>query len=131
MLHWIRKKLKPVARGTLAMVASLWFVAAAAPCVMAQPQHMDQASVHCPDHEGMVASDMNDCGPVTALNCTLPDTASPIAAALDQVAATPVLLTLLPVSTYLPPSAQHPRYDFFSPDIPTPPLRIRYLTLLI
>ena len=131
MLRWIRRKLKPLARGTLATVALLWFVAGVAPCVMAQPHHMDHASMHCPNHQGMAPSDVNDCGPVTALNCKLPVTGSPITAALDHVAAAPVLLALLPVSIYLPPTAQHPRYDFFSPDIPAPPLHIRNLTLLL
>ena len=73
----------------------------------------------------------NDCGPVVSLNCKLPDINSPLAAALGDFAATPVLLTTLPVSMILPQTRQHPQNDFFTPDFPAPPLHIQHLTLIL
>ena len=131
MLRWFRKKLKPFGRGVLAALASLWLVAATAPCVMAQPHAMDHASSHCPMQKGAMSMDASDCGPVTAVNCQLPDVNTPLATALDHAAATPVLLTVLPVSVILPDNGQQPRQIYLTPDIPAPPLHIRHLTLIL
>jgi len=131
MLHWSRRKLKPTARALLASIAALWLVAWAAPCVMAQPQPMNHASVHCPMHDGVMNMDAGDCGPVTAVSCQLPDLQSPLAAALGDLTVTPVLLTVLPVVVALPDNSITPRHDFFSPDIPAPPLHIQHLTLIL
>ena len=132
MLRWFRRKLKPIARGLLATGASLWLVAAAAPCVMAQPHRMDQASMHCPMPRDTVQTGTNnDCGPVVSVNCKLPDINSPLAATVVDFTATPVLLTMLPVPIILPQTRQHPQNDFFTPDIPAPPLHIQHLTLIL
>ena len=131
-MHWFRKNRKSIARGLLAVAVSLWVVAAAAPCVMAQPRPADPA-VPCPMSKGMATdmTDMKDCGTVMAVNCQLPDLNTPLAAALGNLAATPVLLMTLPVLTILPQSRQHPQNDFFTPDIPAPPLHIQHLTLIL
>ena len=131
MMHWFRRKLKPIARTLLASLASLWLVAGAAPCIMAQPHHMNHASVHCPMHDGGMNMNADDCGPVTAVSCQLPDLQSPLAAALSDMAVTPALLTVLPIVVALPDNSISPRHDFFKPDIPAPPLHIRHLTLIL
>ncbi|MHB8455753.1 MAG: hypothetical protein ACYDDO_13915 [Acidiferrobacterales bacterium] len=132
MLHWFRRKLKPVARGLLATVASLWVVIAVAPCAMAAPSHeMDHAAIPCPFNTGMAHMSANDCHTVTVMNCKLPNINSPITTALEHTVATPALLARLPVSMVLPDTAQHPRRDFLTPDVPAPPLHILHLTLII
>ena len=135
MMCWFRRKLKPIARGLVATLASLWLVAGAAPCVMAQAHHMDHASIHLPMHDGVgvVHTDVDDCGPVTAVSCQLPDLQSPLATALGDLIVPPAVLTVLPpaMTIAIPADTAPPRHDFFSPDIPAPPLRIQYLTLLI
>jgi len=131
MLRWFHKKLKPIARGLLATIASLWLVAGAAPCVMAQSQPMNHASVHCPMHDGVMNMVADDCGTVTAVNCQMPDINSPATVAFGDMTVTPVLLTVLPVVVAVPDNSIPLRHDFFRPDIPAPPLHIQYLTLLI
>ena len=131
MMHWFRRKLKPIARGLLSTLAALWLIAGAAPCVMAQTQPMNHASVHCPMHDGGMNLDADDCGPVTAVSCQMPDLQSPLAAALGDMAVTPVLLTVLPVHIALPDDRVFLRHDFFAPDIPAPPLHIQHLTLIL
>ena len=131
MTYWFRRKLKPIARGLLSTLAALWLIAGTAPCVMAQTQPMNHASVHCPMHDGGMNMDADDCGPVTAVSCQLPDLQSPLAAAMGDMAVTAVLLTVLPVVVALPDSSISPRHDFFSPDIPAPPLHIQHLTLIL
>ncbi len=134
MLHWFRTELKTLARGTLALAGMLWLIAAGAPCVMAQTSDPDPVPNHCPEHAkhnviGHAA--MPECGPVTAINCQLPDTGTPLAAGFGDFAMTPVLLITLPVPVILSDNGQPPRPDFFAPDIHAPPLHIRHLTLLI
>lgn len=131
MLNWFHRKRTPIIRSLLASVASLWLVAAAAPCVMAQPHQIDHTPVHCLMYQGTTHTDMNDCGPATAASCKLPDVNSPIAATLGDHAITPALLAMLPVPTVLPNTGRYSRHDFLAPDIPAPPLHIRHLTLLI
>lgn len=130
-MHWFHKNRKSVARGLLAVAASLWLVATASPCVMAQSQPMNHGSMPCPMRDGVMNLDTNDCGPVTAVSCQLPDLQSPLAAALGDLAVTPALLTVLPVVVAVPDNSIPLRHDFFTPDIPAPPLHIRHLTLLI
>lgn len=131
MMHWFRRKLKPIARGLLSTVAALWLIASAAPCVMAQSHPMNHGSVHCPMHDSVMNMDADDCGPVTVVSCQMPDLQSPLAAALGDMAVTPALLTVLPVVVALPDNSISPRHDFFSPDIPAPPLHIQHLTLIL
>ena len=131
MMRWFHRKLKPIARTLLASLAALWLIAGIAPCVMAQPQPMNHTSVHCPMHDGGLNMDADDCGPVTAVSCQLPDLQSPLAAALGDLAVTPVLLTVLPVVVAIPDNSIPLRHDFFRPDIPAPPLHIQHLTLIL
>lgn len=135
MLHWFHTELKNLARGTLALAGMLWLITAAAPCVMAQIPNPDPAPSHCPEHakhNGAGHSTMPDCGPVTAINCQLPDTGTPLATSLGDFAMAPVLLTTLPTPfILLYDSSQRQQHDFLTPDIPAPPLHILYLTLLI
>ncbi|MHB8622874.1 MAG: hypothetical protein ACYC9J_02225 [Sulfuricaulis sp.] len=134
MLRWFRRKLKSLGRGFLVAMASLWLVAAAEPCVMAQTHPTDAVSSPCLTSKGMAhaaMTDMKDCGPVTTVNCQLPDINTPLVATLGDFTVTPVLLTTLPVSMILPQTRQHPQNDFFTPDIPAPPLHIQHLTLIL
>ena len=134
MLHWFRAKLKTIARGTLALGGVLWLIAAGAPCVMAQAPDSAPMPSHCPEHakhNHHSSAAMPDCGPVTAINCQLPDDGTPLAAGLGDFAMTPVLLVTLPVPVMLADDGQPPRPDFFTPDIHAPPLHIRHLTLIL
>ena len=131
MMHWFRRKLKPIARGLLSTLAALWLIAGAAPCVMAQTQPMNHGAVHCPMHDAGMNMDADDCGPVTAVSCQMPDLQSPLAVALSDMAVTPALLTVLPVVVALPDNSISPRHDFFTPNIPAPPLYIQHLTLIL
>ena len=134
MLYWFHTELKTLARGTLALAGLLWLIAAGAPCVMAQTPDQSPVPRHCPEHakhNGAGHSAMPDCGPVTAINCQLPDTGTPLAASFGDFAMTPVLLITLPVPVMLSDNGQQPRPGFFAPDIHAPPLHIRYLTLLL
>ena len=130
MLRWFQRQ-KPVARGLLALAASLWLIAAAAPCVMAQSHQMNHASIHCPMHDGVMNMGADDCGPVTAVNCQMPDINSPATVAFGDMAVTPVLLTVLPVAIALPDNRVPLRREFSRPDNPAPPFHILHLTLLI
>ena len=134
MLHWFHTELKTLARGTLALAGALWLIAAGAPCVMAQMPAQTPAPSHCPEHakhNGAGHSTMPDCGPVTAINCQLPDTGTPLATGFADFAMTPVLLNTLPVPVMLSDNGQPPQPDFFTPDIHAPPLHIQYLTLIL
>ncbi|HSW53127.1 MAG TPA: hypothetical protein VLG93_07840 [Sulfuricaulis sp.] len=135
MLHWFRTELKTLARGTLALAGVLWLTAAGAPCVMAQtPVPEDPTPSHCPEHakhSGAGLAAMPDCGPVTALNCQLPDSDTPLATGFGDFTKTPVLLVTLPVHVLLSDNGRPPRPDFFIPDIHAPPLHIRHLTLIL
>jgi hypothetical protein len=134
MLRWFRTELKTLARGTLALTGTLWLIAAGAPCVMAQTPEPAPAPSHCPEHakhNHHGGATMPDCGPVTAINCQLPDTDTPLAAGIGDITMTPVLLVTLPVPVMLVDSGQPPRPDFLVPDIHAPPLHIRHLTLIL
>jgi hypothetical protein len=109
MLHWFHTELKSLARGTLALAGVLWLITATAPCVMAQMPDSDPAPNHCPEHakhNGAGHAAMPDCDPVTALNCQLPDSDTPLAAGFGDFAMTPVLLVTLPVPVLLADSGQ-------------------------
>ena len=131
MLRWFHKNLKPLARGLSIAVASLWLMAALAPCAMAQAQTMDYFERYAM-MQSMAQTGMKDCNPITTVSCQLPDINSPIAASLGDFAVTPILLGTLPISFILAPqTVQHPRQDFYKPDIPAPPLHIQHLTLIL
>lgn len=126
--------MKTVGRGTLALAGTLWLIAAGAPCVMAQTMDPEPAPSHCPEHAKLIGTGhatMPDCGPVTLLNCELPDTFVPLMAGHGDFAMTPVLLNTLPVLVMLSDNGRPPQPDFFTPDIHAPPLHIQYLTLIL
>ncbi|MBI3545129.1 MAG: hypothetical protein HY081_00835 [Gammaproteobacteria bacterium] len=129
MLRWFRSHSKSLARGMIAAMASLWLVAIAAPCVMAQAPQMDYGATRC--HMPMTQADMNNCDPVSAVSCQLPDINSPLIAALGDIPYTPVLLSTLPAAFIFPETRQHPPQDFYNPNISLPPLHIRHLTLIL
>lgn len=137
MLRWVHRRSKPLARGLIAALASLWLVAAAAPCVMAQPHPHGQPMDHDMHQHHAMHMDMEvamvaaECDLVTAVSCQLPDVNSPLAVTPGDLAPAPVLLTLLPVSIIQPPARLYLRNDFLRPDIPAPPLHIRHLTLIL
>lgn len=132
MLNWFHTKQKTLTRGALALAGLLWLIAAGAPCVMAQMSDADPASTHCPDHakHGGPAA-MPDCGPATVINCQLPETGTPSASGIGDLAATPVLLTTLPLTLVLADTVEPARHRLFVPDIPAPPLHIQHLTLIL
>ncbi len=131
MLHWFHKNLKPMARALSAVVASLWLMAAVAPCAMAQAQTMDYAERYAM-MQSMAQAGMKDCNPITTVSCQLPDINSPTATSLGDFAVTPILLSTLPISFILAPqTVQPPRQDFYKPNIPAPPLHIQHLTLIL
>jgi hypothetical protein len=132
MLRWFRRRLKPITRGLLATLVSLWLVADATPCAMAQSYQLGRPCMHCPMPPDIAPTGMhNDRAPVMSINCKLPDINLPLSAALGDFAVTPVLLTTLPVSLILPQTRQHPQSDFFTPDFPAPPLHIQHVTLIL
>jgi hypothetical protein len=131
MLRWFHKKLKPIARGLLATIATLWLVTSAAPCVMAQSHPINHGSVHCPMHDGVKNIDADHCSPVTAISCHMPDINSPATVAFGNIAVTPALLTVMPVVVAVPDNSIPLQQDFFMPDIPAPPLHILNLTLIL
>lgn len=135
MLRWFRTELKTLARGTLGLAGALWLITAAAPCVMAQTPDPVPAPVHCPEHarhnHHNAGAAMPDCGPLTTINCQLPDDGTPLAAGLGDLALTPVLLATLPVPAMSSGNSQAPRHEWLAPDIPAPPFHIRHLTLIL
>lgn len=131
MLPYFRRNLKSVARGLTALLATLWLMAGASPCVMAQPHTMDVPATHHAMPAGMAHADRHHCGPVTTVDCKLKDLVSPLTSVPADLAVTPVLLTTLPAPIALPHFAPVHTREFFTPDIPAPPLHIRHLTLLI
>ncbi len=131
MMHWFHQRLKPIARAVVSALAMLWLVVGAVPCVMAQAQSMHQGCAPCPLLDGGMNTNAGDCGPVMVVSCQLPDFQSPLAAALGDLAITPMVLTVLPVVIAAPDNGMHPLHDFFSPDVPAPPLHIQYLTLIL
>lgn len=127
MLSWFRKKKRSVGRRLIAAMAMLWLGVAISPCVMAQP--MEGAAAH--SQAAMQATD--DCTPPAAADCALPDLASPITAkaAPSDLAAVPVLLTTLPAAFARTDVAARLRPEHVIPAVPTTPLHIRHLVLLI
>ncbi len=128
----IRLSRKHTARGLLATLVGLWLLAAAAPCVMAQPSACppDMAGNHCP-HEGQPALDAADnCDALAALNCRLPNP-NPPSITLDVPAPMPMSLQTLPLA---PDVTQTDRLSHFARttvDSPTPLLHRKQSRLLI
>lgn len=124
----IRKGVRRTTHSLLALMAGTWLLAAAAPCVMAQPAPMpaDHAGC-CPDKALPPAA---DCDTLSALDCQLPKPVPP-SATFDLPVPTVALLYTLP--TALTPllsddAGPPPRTDIS----PTPPhLNRKHSRLLI
>lgn len=132
MIHLGRKHQKRTARGLLATLVGLWLLAAAAPCVMAQPPACppDMVGNHCP-HEGQSALDAADsCDALATLNCRLPNP-NPPSAALDIPAPAPVLLQTFSMALDVIQADRLSHFAHTTVDPPTPLLNRKQSRLLI
>jgi hypothetical protein len=132
MIRLSRKHRKHTTRGLLAVVAGLWLLASAAPCVMAQPMAypQDTAGNHCPNEtpHALVAAD--NCDALAALNCRLPDP-NPPSATLDLPAPAPMLLQTLPAAPAVFHTNRPPSFARAAVDPPTLTLNRKQSRLLI
>ena len=130
MIHLGRKHQKRTARGLLATLAGVWLLAAAAPCVLAQPPACppDMAG-DCPsmDHPGQSAA--NDCDALMAVDCQS-------SGEQRLAAATPIMdFSVVPVRLHglaraaALPTAHTP--DRYATVILSPPLNLQHAVLLI
>ena len=132
MIHLGRKHQKRTARGLLATLAGVWLLAAAAPCVLAQPPACppDMVGHHYP-HESQPALDAADnCDALAALNCRLPNP-NPPSAALDIPVPTPVLLQTFPMVLDVIQADRLSHFAHTTVDPPTPLLNRKQSRLLI
>lgn len=127
-----RNHQKRTARGLLAVVAGLWLLAAAAPCIAAQTQVCppDTLNGHCPaDHAPALAASDN-CDALAALNCRLPNP-NPPSAAPEIPAPAPLLLQTLPLVPDVTRAPRAPNFVRAAADPPTPVLNRKQSRLLI
>jgi len=129
MLGLSRKVRFRTAQTLLALMGSLWLLAAAAPCVMAAPHCPPGMAGDCPsmDHPGMSVD--SDCSTLAAVDCQ--------SSGEERLAATtpvmdfsvvPVRLHGLPVAALLhTPHAP----DRYATVILSPPLNLQHAVLLI
>ena len=132
MIRLSRKHREHTTRGLLATLAGLWLLAAAAPCVMAQPPICppDMVGNHCP-HESQPALDAADnCDALAALNCRLPNP-NPPSAALDIPAPAAVLLQTFPMVLDVIQADRLSHFAHTTVDPPTPLLNRKQSRLLI
>ena len=132
MIRLSRKHREHTARGLLATLAGLWLLAAAVPCVMAQPPACppDMAGNNCP-HEGQPALDTADnCDALAALNCRLPNP-NPPSITLDVPAPMPMLLQTLPRVLDVTQAGRLSSFTRTTVDSPTPLLDRKQSRLLI
>ena len=132
MIHLGRKHQKRTARGLLATLVGLWLLAAAVPCVMAQPPACppDMAGNHHP-HESQPALDAADnCDALAALNCRLPNP-NPPSVTLDVPAPAAVLLQTLPMVLDVIQADRLSHFAHTTVDPPTPLLNRKQSRLLI
>jgi hypothetical protein len=130
MLGLTRKTRFRTAQTLLALLGSLWLLAAAVPCVMAAPHcPMKSMSGDCPstDHPSMATA--GDCDTLAAVDCQ--------GSGVERLAATtpamdfsvvPVRLHSLPLVTTLH-TARNP--DRYAAVILSPPLNLQHAVLLI
>lgn len=117
MLGFRRKIHSRTAQTLLALMGSLWLLAAATPCVMAM--------THCPPDTAAVA----DCDALTSVSCVVSasERLAPTAAVID-FSVVPVRLHALPALAVLH-NAHSP--DRYATVILAPPLNLRHAVLLI
>ena len=129
MLVLSRKTRYRTAQTLLALMSSLWLLAAAAPCVMAAPDCPQGMASDYPsmDHHGLSAA--SDCDVFTAVDCQS-------SGEQRLAAATPVMdFSVVPVRLHgLPPAAAlHTPHtpDRYATVILSPPLNLQHAVLLI
>ena len=127
-----RKHRKRTARGLLAVLSGLWLLAAAAPCLAAQPMACPSDSLgnHCPLDSRSALDAACGCGALEALNCHLPNP-NPPSAALDIPAPAPMLLQTLPVPPEISRVSRLPTFARTNADPPTPLLNRKQSRRLI
>ena len=129
MLGLSRKVRFRTAQTLLALMGSLWLLAAAAPCVMAAPHCPPGMAVDCPsmDHPGLSAA--GDCDVLTSVDCQ--NSGEERLAATTPVmdfSVVPVRLHGLPVAAVLHTPHTPDRYATV---ILSPPLNLQHAVLLI
>ena len=131
-MHLSRKHQKRTARGLLATLAGVWLLAAAVPCVMAQPPACppDMTGNHYPHESQPTLNAADDCDALAALNCRLPNP-NPPSAALDIPVPTPVLLQTFPVVLDVIQADRLSHFAHTTVDPPTPILNRKQSRLLI
>ncbi len=129
MLGLSRKTRFRTTQTLLALMGSLWLLAAAAPCVMAAPHCPPDMAGDCPsmDHPGQSAA--NDCDALMAVDCQS-------SGEQRLAAATPIMdFSVVPVRLHgLPPAAALPTAhtpDRYATVILSPPLNLQHAVLLI
>ena len=132
MIHLSRKHQKRTARDLLAALVGVWLLAAAAPCVMAQPPAClpDMTGKYCPNENQPALDAADGCDALAALNCRLPDP-NPPSIALDIPAPAPILLQTLPVVPEVSRASLLPNFVRAAVDPPTPLLNRKQSRLLI
>ena len=130
MLGLTHRTRRTTARGLLALMSSLWLLAAAAPCVMAAP--------HCPGMDGQPCESMDhaakapDCDSLQAVDCQREDTALNSRDSVPDLSMVPVLLATTPLTVELatlPSLTADP--DRLTLQLSPPPLYIQHAVLLI
>lgn len=129
MLGLSRKVRFRTAQTLLALMGSLWLLAAAAPCVMAAPHCPPGMASDCPstDLPGLSAAD--DCDVLAAVDCQR-------SSEVRLAATTPVMdFSVVPVRLHGLPvaAALHttPTPDRYATVILSPPLNLQHAVLLI
>lgn len=129
MLGLSRKVRFRTAQTLLALMGSLWLLAAAAPCVMAAPHCPPDMAGDCPSMDHPDLSAAGDCDVLTAVDCQS-------SGEQRLAAATPVMdFSVVPVRLHgLPPAAAlHTPHtpDRYATVILSPPLNLQHAVLLI
>ena len=129
MLGLSRKTRFRTAQTLLALLGSLWLLAAAAPCVMVTSHCPPGMTGDCPsmDHPGM--STAGDCDALTAVDCqSAGEERLAAATPVMDFAVVPVRLHGLPLATALHTPHTPDRYATV---ILSPPLNLQHAVLLI
>lgn len=129
MLGLTRKIRNRTAQNLLALVGSLWLLAAATPCVMAMPQCPPNMAGNCMPTDQPVMAAVADCDALTAVSCQVgsDERLAPAAAVID-FSVVPVRLHALPDAAALHKILTPDRYATV---ILAPPLNLQHAVLLI
>lgn len=129
MLGLTRKTRNRTTQTLLALVGSLWLLAAATPCVMAMPQCPPDMAGNCIPTDQPVMAAVVGCDALTAVSCQVSgdERLAPAAAGID-FSVVPVRLHALPVAAALHKTLTPDRYATV---ILSPPLNLQHAVLLI